>query len=539
MKLIAFFVALGLSFQVIAAQLTVEEKTLDFQQLIGRMKASYGPLVYKKEKLGIDMDQLQAQYLRQIQQSKNNTDFYYLIGQFIAEFKDSHTAAMLPSDKKASLPFFVELVQDKVLIEKVNEDLMPADQFPFHRGDEIIAIDGVPVTQVVKELMSYVGEGYEKTQKHYATWMLTARRAARVPTPSGQVTLTVRPYGKVEIQTQSFNWKISGEDTPETLTEMIERITTFSGSFLRKASIKEQALTMFGTTDSSGKQKIERSFFCSGTSRIEKPENATIISEEPFVSYYWPTEKGNVGYVRIPHYSPEGDDAEKAIAGYFAQYEKVISILEKNTVGLVIDQDHNCGGYVDLVDAMVGLFMDKPYHPMSFRLVANKENYLEYKKYVAEADKLSLNYDNLVGVMNTVKDSWVKGDRMTPFITLNGNEWNYPNSVHYTKPVVMLIDEMSGSGGDGFPSLMQGYGRVKLIGTRTMGAGGHVTENEPLNYSQIKVNMTRSQFFRPDGVAVENNGAVPDYPYEITVDDFVNGYKNYRAFYTQKLLEQL
>ena len=100
----------------------------------------------------------------------------------------------------------------------------------------------------------------------------------------------------------------------------------------------------------------------------------------------------------------------------------------------------------------------------------------------------------------------------------------------------MLIDEMSGSGGDGFPSLMQGYGRAKLIGTRTMGAGGHVTQNAPLNYSQITVSMTRSQFFRPDGVPVENNGAAPDYPYEITFEDFVGGYKSYRNFYTSKLL---
>lgn len=538
MKIIAFLLAFALSFQVLAAQLTVEEKTLDFEQLIGRLKSNYGPLLYKKEKLGIDIDLLQAQYLRKIQESKTNADFYYLISQFIAEFKDSHTAAVLPTDKKAALPFFVDLVQDKVLIEKINDD---AGDLGLQRGDEITAIDGVPIDQVLKNVMSYVGEGYEKTQKRYATWMITSRKAARIPTPSGSVTLTIRPYGKSEVRTQALEWKITGEDTPETLTAMIERTTKFSmpGSFLRKASIKDQVMSVFGGKDKNGKPTIGREYFCSGTSRIEKPENATVISEEPFVSYYWPTEKGNIGYLRIPHYSPDGDDAEKAIHGAVAQYEKALSVLENNTVGLVIDQDHNCGGYVDLVDAMVGLFMDKPYHPMTFKLLANKENYLEYKKYVDEADKLSLSYDNLLGVMNILKDSWVKGERMTPFLTLNGNEWLYPNPVRYSKPIVMLIDEMSGSGGDAFPSMMQGYGRAKLIGTRTMGAGGHVTENTPLNYSQITVSMTRSQFFRPDGVPVENNGATPDYPYDITVNDFVNGYKGYRAFYTQKLLEQI
>jgi C-terminal processing protease CtpA/Prc len=533
-----FVMCLGIGFNAFSAQLTVEEKTLDFQQLIGRMKSSYGPLLYKKDKLGIDIDQLQTQYLRLIQESKTNSDFYYLINKFVAEFKDSHFAAQIPTDKKSVLPFFVELVQDKVLIEKVNPDLLDASKFPFKKGDQIIAIDGVPVDQILNSLMPFIGEGFEKTQKHYAAWVLTSRRAARFPTAIGQVILTVKTLEKAETLTQSFDWIIKGEDSPETLTQTLEKISQFTrGSFLRKATIQENVLGLIGTTDQQGHQKIEREFICSGTSRIQKPENATVISETPFVSYYWPTEKGNVGYLRIPHYFPEGDDEQKAIATYFAQYEKAISILEKNTVGLVIDQDHNCGGYVDLVDSMVGLFMDKPYRPMYFKMVANKENYLEYKKYADEADKLSISYDQILSVVNILKDSWIKGERMTPFVTLNGNEWNYPNQVRYTKPAVMLIDEMSGSGGDGFPSLMQGYGRVKLIGTRTMGAGGHVTENAPLNYSQIMVSMTRSQFFRPDGVPVENNGATPDYPYEITVDDFVNGYKGYRTFYTQKLLD--
>ena len=103
----------------------------------------------------------------------------------------------------------------------------------------------------------------------------------------------------------------------------------------------------------------------------------------------------------------------------------------------------------------------------------------------------------------------------------------------------MTIDELSGSGGDAFPSLMQGYGRAKLVGTRTMGAGGHVEQIPALYYSQISLNMTKSLFFRPDGVAVENNGAAPDFPYTITRDDFVYGYRNYFAFTLGKLFEQL
>ena len=101
----------------------------------------------------------------------------------------------------------------------------------------------------------------------------------------------------------------------------------------------------------------------------------------------------------------------------------------------------------------------------------------------------------------------------------------------------MLVDEMSGSGGDAFPSLLQGYGRAKLLGTRTMGAGGHVEVQPALYFSQLGTRMTKSLFYRPDGVPVENNGAVPDIAYAITRDDFMYGYRDYQRFYLAKILE--
>ncbi len=535
MTIIAFVFAAQFIF---ASQLTVEEKTLDFQQLLGRIKSSYGPLEYKKSTLNIDIDKLQTEYLRRIQESKTNDEFYYVINQFVAEFKDSHFSAMTPSDRRSALPFFVDLVQGKVLVDTQNTSVPFTDTLTVKKGDEITHINGVPVQDVIQSLLPYVGEGFEQTRKRMATWMLTSRRAARLPLIDGPVELTIKTVGKNETRTEKFSWIQTGDDLPETIEAIQTKLDLWSNtqsarpSYLQNLSIKSQMAKTFGDG-----QKIERNFFCSGTTRIEIPAHAVKISETPFVSYYWPTAKGNIGYVRIGHYSPEGEDADKAIALTISQYEKVIGIMEKNTVGLIIDQDHNCGGYIDLVNKMVGLFMDKPYRPMSFKFVANKENVLEYKKYAAEIDPLSSWYDMTMKVFELLKTTWQTGTRLTDFTSLNGDEWIQPNLIHYTKPVVMLIDEISASGGDAFPALMQGYGRAKLLGTRTMGAGGHVTENPPLNYSQIEVSMTRSMFFRPDGVPVENNGAVPDYKYEITTDDFVNDYKGYQKFYTEKLLD--
>ena len=264
-------------FTAMSAQLSVGEKTLDFQQLLGRIKSSYGPLQYKKETQGIDIDVLEANYLRQIQESKSNTEFYYLITKFIAEFHDSHFGAQIPTDKRSVLPFTVEWVQGKVYIDEVTAELMSPEKFPFKKGDELISIGGITTEELLKELMPYVNSGFEKTRLHTAAWMITARRSARVPTPVGSTEVVVRPAGKVEVLSQNFDWIVKGEDP-------VEFNLNFSvpTSFFNKISIEDNYASLIG--DGS---KLERKFICSGDSRIEIPEGATIISKVPFVSYYY------------------------------------------------------------------------------------------------------------------------------------------------------------------------------------------------------------------------------------------------------------
>jgi len=287
--------------------------------------------------------------------------------------------------------------------------------------------------------------------------------------------------------------------------------------------------------------EMERKFRCSGITRIAIPKDATMIMEKPFVAYYYPSAKGNLGYLRIPEYYPVNENTdEEEFELRYKQYQYAINMLEKNTVGLVIDQDHNCGGSVEYLEKMVGLFMDHPYAPQGFRFRASKRFFLDIEKWLKETDEHTLEHEELLIIQKDVKDAWERGDFLTTFTNFRGVTLLEPDhDVHYSKPILMLIDELSGSGGDAFPSLMQGYGRAKLFGTRTMGAGGNVTTEASLNYSGITLRMTRSLFYRPDGVEVENNGAVPNFNYTITRDDFVYQYLGYRAAYTQKLLEML
>ena len=527
-----------------AQRLTESQRLDDFNQLVANMRAKYGPLVYKKETQNIDIDVLYPKYVDIIKNGKTNGDFYYAINRFIAEFKDGHFGSMVPSTHQKSLGVQTDLVQGKVLIDTVDRNVHSQAEFPFNKGDEIVAVDNQTTAQLLNSLKAYVYNANDLSITRRAAMMFFVRRAAQVPVPTAkEVTVFVKRRGSENVDRITLAWRESGEALDEAVSA--QGMRTLFSDFDRPAARREgfadyQQLSLRSSlVQSLGRDRVERSYQCSGGTRIKIPEGATVIMQSPFVAYYWPTAEGNLGYLRIPHYSPVNDvtGAEEYVLR-FQQYEYAVAELERNTVGLVIDQDHNCGGSVDYLERMVGLFMNQDYLPLSFRFMAGKADLLEWKSWMDPSAKHTIDYVLMQKVSDAIKAAWENNQRMTDLTSFNALTAIKPNArVQYTKPIVMLIDENSGSGGDAFPSMLKGYGRAKLVGTRTMGLGGHVTEQPALANSGMTYRMTRSLFYRPDGVAVENNGAIPDYPYEITADDFVNGYQGYRAFYTQKLLD--
>src|SRR6202023_1196856 len=58
------------------------------------------------------------------------------------------------------------------------------------------------------------------------------------------------------------------------------------------------------------------------------------------------------------------------------------------------------------------------------------------------------------------------------------------NNIAYDKPIMVLVDEMSASGGDAFAATIQDNARGPLLGWRTMGPGGNVERGEAGGYSR-------------------------------------------------------
>jgi hypothetical protein len=526
-KKLVLTVALSFSAISTAFALTETQKLADFHQLVGLIDAQYGPKLFKKEHLGIDLPLLSAIYEEKIKQTKTNGEFYYLMLRFVAEFKDGHFGAYVPSDKVSTLGFTTDYINGKVLIDEVDSKALP--NFGFQRGDEIVTFNKLPVDAEISAIKPYITNANDISVTRIAAISLANRRAARMPAPTGTIDLGIRRGTSDIVDTVTLEWKQTGDALDEqdgffqqSLGKLGYR-TDYS-----QISIKDVMADLESPT--------LKSFRCSGETRISIPKDATILAKEPFVAYYHPTEKGNIGYLRIPHYHFE-KDGKSLNNQVFNQYVYVIDQLEKNTVGLVIDQDHNCGGSVELVEMMASLFIPKTYPGLEFQLLASKTEYLQFRSWMNEVPENTYERAGTKEALDLILSSWKKGDYLTPKSTLHGSIMVRPYNYQYTKPIVLLADEMSGSGGDAFPGLMQGHGRVKVIGNRTMGLGGHVEEFPPLYNSGLNLRMTKSLFYRPDGVAVENNGVKPDINYIPTRDDFMYEFKGYQKFYLNELFK--
>ncbi len=497
--------------------LTPEEKKADFEQLASIIKSQYGPYEYKKALLKLDVDAMAAQYAKEAE-TMSNMAFYHSINRFVAAFQDSHFRSSVQTNYLSSLGFVADRINGAVLIDRLIPELLTPDVFPFERGDEIVEFNGKPVAETLEEIASYLPSGYKETGLRMAATYLGHRPASALPPQKGFAILTIRRGTSDILEKIKLPWYGAGQ-----LDEDADPLLAWS---LAKPDFSKLSVEDVFENLPKG----EQAFRCQGTTRTAIPRGAVLLTATPFVAYYHPTPKGNIGYLRIPHYS-WGEQEEVR----FQQYEYVVSELEKNTVGLIIDQDHNCGGSVFFLERMVGLFATKPYQGLNFQFLASRAEYLTFKTWVDAESRFTLQGRDWLGVVDLVRRAWANGDRLAPKTTFHNNRELQPNGIRYTKPILMLVDEMSGSGGDAFPAMLQGMQRAKLMGVRTMGAGGHVQAAPGLNYSSNKLNLTKSLFYRPDGVAVENNGAVPDIAYQPTRDDFLYKYKNYQKRYLEEL----
>jgi C-terminal processing protease CtpA/Prc len=121
--------------------------------------------------------------------------------------------------------------------------------------------------------------------------------------------------------------------------------------------------------------------------------------------------------------------------------------------------------------------------------------------------------------------------------------------IAYTKPLLVLVDDMSASAADAFAATIQDNTRGPLFGWRTMGAGGNVEAWEAGSYSLGITTVTESLMIRKNVIVtpeytpapyVENIGVRPDIVVDyMTSDNLTQKGKPFVDAFTAAIVAQI
>lgn len=541
--LLSVFLVAGFSAQAevsseLKAQLTAEMK------LIGSIyQNQYAPKQWKERHLGWSVERELNTALTKIDAATSVQEYRAALKDFVASTQDYHVSVSFFATERASLAFQVKTVEGKTLIVDVNRKKLSQDAFPFSAGDELLAIDGKPVSEILKELQAKQGLNVPGTDAALADLFLTGRSArANLKVPQGPVLLTLQRAKDKEPTTFQLVWDYQKELAPGSMSDkksILEIDEPKSKAFDEKPMMMSAHAQPFMEADRSWGIGQRTSFLPQLGEKVWQSADDSI-----FDAYIYLNAQGKlVGVVRIPSYLPADTDA--ALKEMAALLEK----FEKQTSALVIDQVNNPGGSVFYLYALVSMLVKDsvttPQHKMNLNLadVNNAASMLKELSKVTNdkeaKETMGENFSgfpvtyqlvvNIRGYSQFILDQWAAGKRLTdPHYIYGVDMINPHNKVKYTKPIVVLVNELDFSGGDFFPAILQDNKRVTIVGTRTAGAGGYVRPvTFPNSFGFQNLTLTGSIAERIDRNPIENLGVTPDVALKVTVEDIAKNFEKY------------
>jgi len=506
--LLVFVFSTGLS----TAQLTSDQKVADFQYLASLYAKNYGPYEWKRDAIKFDLLDI-GPWVAKVSATKTDLEFFDVMSEYVAGLNDAHDGYSLPSNFVARLNFSVDVYEGQLLVDFINRARLPAAEFPFLTGYELVSIDGVDAQRIVDRYLRYSVAANEKSTRRFAAELVTTRPQQVIPTapevPEISTVVFRRPDGTLE--SHRIPWSRSGlpltaigrypgastaarheerEEEPEYL-QVLRR--------LQNCRLPDRAVLNFGARPPVFVNAMGAGF----TRRLG-------AGADVFYSGVFAVGSYKIGYIRIPDFGPL--DTLAALT----QFAQEIAFFQANTDGLVVDVMRNPGGSVGYTNQLLSMVIPYKWNSVGFEVRATSNWVLQISS-AFESAKAQMAPDYIVALLGELKKQIVAANsefrgRTGPIplddVTIDRDPAMDARGamIAYRKPLMLLVDEMTASGGDYFAATIQDNKRGPLFGWRTMGAGGNVTGWNAGSYSQGFTTLTESLMSRGQDVMV------PDFP---------------------------
>lgn len=578
------FLAVVFSSSVFAAVLnTKAQQYAALDAVISELEVHYGMERFKRDEFAITLPGLRKKYRRLIRTATTLEEeaglaekkerkilsprqLQLLLVGLAAELRDGHTNISTKSMNIATLGIHAAAIDGKLYVTGFSENFYngAAVTQEVKIGDEIISINNRPVLEVAERNMLYVQDGTFAARQQAALEMTISVPYAILPEVNEGDLVTLKfQRGKKEFKGR-FNW-IEAED-------FFQLRSMFPNEFPNPAQGAE-----FDTGEFVfGRSGFVRSYFREGLSQLppgsisdvgmqfnaeleeaaKKParrEGEQIIKPTKRIPAYIVHYKGkNIGVIRIPSYSP-GE-----IMNEYLWVLNVLNRMNYSTDMLIIDQLGNSGGAVLLVMKWMGLFANG--RPLTTVATDTKisETLIEMNSQFLSmgggrdrrgphryTDRRMSERE-----LKRLKELYEAGEVWTglrpDWGSTSGNETGVVGEIFpdeyatYNKPILLLNDSRSASGGDFFPAMMQQNGRALIMGETSKGLGGPVyRQTESLPGSEVSMRCTSGYCERPGGIPIENKGAIPDIYRGMNQFDLIEGFTTYSFTVLEAALQVL
>ena len=562
MKSIRRLTVFALAASVALGQLTLDQKLADFQQTAGLYAKRYGPYQWKRDAIGFDLLNI-APWLTRIVATKDDLDFYEVVSEYVSQLNDAHDVYTLPSNFFATLNFSVDIYQGRLIVDSINRLRLPAAEFPFLIGYELVSIDGQDAKTILQGLLRYEIAANPRSTSRLAAALLTSRSQVLMPhAPSVPEISTVvfrRPDSQLE--TYRIPWAKSGVPlttvgkyfTPQARPpERSPRHGRPAGDStppyiallnrLQNCRVPDRDVLGFGALTPIFAPSLPPSF-------VRRLGGSFL---DPFYSGVFQASGFKIGFIRIPSYSPSD------VNGALTAFQREIAYFQENTDGLVIDDMRNPGGSGSYVNQILSMVIPYPWRAIGFEVRATSEWVVEISTAVEQA-KAGGAPPLIIALLEQIKTAIVGANsnsgRTAPIplddVTLDRSPAmdSKGNVIAYTKPLIVLVDELSASAAEIFAAGIQDNARGPLVGFRTMGAGGNVEAWEAGSYSLGVTRVTESLMNRghdvitseyPAAPYVENIGVRPDIQSDyMTYDNLARSGQGFVDVFVPAIVDQI
>jgi Peptidase family S41 len=543
------------------------EARADFSQIVYSFDALYGPLERKTARYGFNFADAANSTYAQLGSASTDSESFRTIARFLNRFNDGHISyspsVLSDTARELSLPLLVTPIEGRYLVYAIGS----AVSKQVARGDELVRIDGRTPQELVRQIDRFVSVPNPRTSEQLSALQVTFRSfllpAALLPKPGTPAQLDFR---RADGSTYSLStpWRSNRppprlQRAPTTAAQQIIKPWALAGDVFQDLLHAQATLGQAADVGSNrpffltnavvqtfGITPVRPSTATLSTFGVPPCEGSRTVSYDCYQSFAgtYTYQGKRVLLVRVPSYVPSASPGDANDARYL---KAVLADFQATNDVLVIDETNNPGGQIAFALDLFSLLITEPKTNIGFAFHADRKSINDFGSAADFYATLGPDYAGFAARFEAqaeaLERAYDSGQRLGPLFPLAFYDLNddrvFPDpDVQWSKPVVVLANELSFSGGDLFPLVMKTNHAGTLFGARTAGLGGTVEEVTVTPYSQATLRLTRSLYAPmtaqnqvPQGALTEDEGVTPDIAYSPTVADFRSGYVDYvRAF---------